>query len=96
MDLIPSGEAALKFLTSSPPPDLILMDIGLAGEIDGIETSRRIRKHRPIPIIFISAYSNQNRIEEALAVSPCGYLLKPFEEKDLLAVIRKALNPKAP
>jgi len=90
--LIPSGELALQYLETSPPPDLIIMDIGLCGKIDGIETARHIRKNLAVPVIFISAYSNKNRIDEALAISPGGYLLKPFEENDLLAVVRRELT----
>lgn len=89
--LIPSGELALQYLETSVLPDLILMDIGLGGRIDGIETARQIRKKHSVPIIFISAYSSQNRIDEALSVAPGGYLLKPFEEKDLLSIIRQGL-----
>lgn len=90
--LIPSGELALQYLETAPPPDLIVMDIGLGGKLDGIETARQIRKQRAIPVVFISAYSHQNRIDEALSASPGAYLLKPFEEKDLLAVVRKGLS----
>jgi len=89
--LIPSGELALQYLDTSTLPDLILMDIGLGGKIDGIETARQIRKRHAIPIVFISAYSSQNRIDEALAVSPGAYLLKPFEEKDLIAAVRRGI-----
>ena len=94
MALLPSGELALQYLETSAIPDLIMMDIGLGGTIDGIETARQIRKNRDIPIVFISAYSNQARINEALSISPGGYLLKPFEEKNLLAVVRQALEHK--
>ncbi len=94
LDLFPSGELALQYLSTSHRPDLILMDIGLGGKIDGIETSRRIRKDLDIPIIFITAYSNQNRMNEARSISPDGYLLKPFREKDLLAVVGQALARK--
>ena len=85
-----SGEEAIQE-ASAKRPHLILMDIGLGGTIDGIETARQIRKKHSVPIIFISAYSSQNRIDEALSVAPGGYLLKPFEEKDLLSIIRRGL-----
>jgi CheY-like chemotaxis protein len=86
-----SGETVLKDLESGPLPDLILMDIALGGALDGIETAREIRRRSPIPVVFLTAYSNQNRIDEAAAVSPFGYLTKPVMEKDLLAAIRSAL-----
>jgi CheY-like chemotaxis protein len=87
-----SGEMALKALEKSPKPDLILMDIGLAGSIDGIETARRIRQHHNIPILFLSAYANLARIDEVKNIPSCGYLGKPYLEKDLLATVEKALH----
>jgi CheY-like chemotaxis protein len=94
-DPVSSGEEALELLERSLHPDLILMDIGLAGKIDGIETTRRIKKRFDIPVIFLTAYSNQNRIAEAEEVSPDGYLIKPFMEKDLLCALGKVLNGRA-
>lgn len=87
-----SGETALQALGKSPPPDLILMDIGLAGSIDGIETAMQIRQHHDIPIIFLTAYSNITTIEKAKSVSSCGYISKPYMEKDLLAAVENALR----
>ena len=60
-----SGEMALRALEKSPKPDLIIMDIGLAGSLDGIETARKIWKQDAIPIIFLTAYSDKNRMEKA-------------------------------
>jgi len=86
-----SGEKAINHIETSPLPDLILMDIGLGGKLNGIETAKHILKQCAIPIIFLSAYSNQNQINEALSISPYGYILKPFIEDDLLAAISHAL-----
>ena len=86
-----SGEMVLRELGSSSLPDLILMDIALAGSLDGIETARQIRQRHDIPIIFLTAYSNQNRIDEAQEVSPFGYLRKPVMDDELLAAISSAL-----
>ena len=86
-----SGETVLRELGTSPIPDLILMDIALAGSLDGIETARQIRQRHDIPIIFLTAYSNQNRVDEAQEVSPFGYLRKPVMDDELLGAIRKAL-----
>jgi CheY-like chemotaxis protein len=92
-----SGEMVLRDLASSPLPDLILMDIALAGKLDGIETARQIREQYPIPVIFLTAYSSQNRIEQAKAVSPFGYLMKPVIEDELFAAVGLALkNKRAP
>lgn len=86
-----SGERALRALEMSPVPDLILMDILLAGSLDGIETAREIRKHYDIPIIFLTACADISRIEEAKSVSPYGYISKPFLQKDILDAVEHAL-----
>lgn len=91
-DPLPSGEDALEYLRSSPLPDLILMDIGLAGEYNGIETARRIHEHSDIPVIFLTAYSDQIRIREAGEVSAFERIRKPFTEKDLIAAVETALS----
>src|SRR5665647_2191042 len=91
-DLLPSGEDALEYLRRSPLPDLILMDIGLAGEYNGIETARRIHEHSDIPVIFLTAYSDQTRIREAGEVSAFERIRKPFTEKDLIAAVETALS----
>jgi CheY-like chemotaxis protein len=81
----------IRDLGSSPLPDLILMDIALAGSLDGVETARQIHQRYLIPIIFLTAYSDQNHMDQALEISPSGYLRKPVLEGELLAAIRKAL-----
>ncbi len=86
-----SGEDTLEYLETSPRPDLILMDIGLMGRMDGIETARRIRSRYDIPVIFITAYSTDTRMGEAKELSPAGYLIKPFVEQQLLAIVRNIL-----
>jgi CheY-like chemotaxis protein len=87
-----SGEMSLQALEKSPKPDLILMDIGLAGSLDGIETARKIRHRYDIPIVFLTAYSDRNRIEQAKEVSSFAYLIKPVLEEALLAAIRDVLE----
>jgi len=91
-----SGEMALQALEKSPTPDLILMDIGLAGSLDGIETAKKIRHQYTIPIIFLTAYSDRSRIEQAKEISSSfAYLIKPVSNEDLLAAIRDALDQPA-
>ncbi len=68
--------------------DLILMDINILGPVDGIEASKRIQADYDIPIIFISAYSDSDTIEEVLKVAPYGFVTKPFTENDLLIAIK--------
>ena len=89
-----SGEMVLRDFEKSPLPDLILMDIALAGRLDGIQTARRIRERYPIPVIFLTAYSSQSRIDEAKEVSPFGYLMKPVMEDELFSAIDRALAGK--
>lgn len=60
--------------------------------MDGIEAARRIRQNHDIPMIFLTAYSSRNRIDEATAVSPYGYITEPVMTDDLLTVIRSALD----
>jgi two-component system, response regulator PdtaR len=91
-----SGEELLLHLDRSGPPDLILMDIGLAGKLDGIETARRVKKQYDIPVIFLTAYSDDKRIAEAWEISPNGYIVKPFIERQFIDVILAALNRKGP
>ena len=91
-DLFASGEEVLEYLESSILPDLILMDIGLSGTLNGIETARKVREKYDIPVIFLSAYSNDQRIAEAKDVSPYGYIIKPFVELQLLGTIQDALD----
>jgi two-component system, response regulator PdtaR len=90
-DLITSGEDLLKFLEKSPPPDAIIMDIGLAGEMDGIETARLLRDRHNLRVIFLTAYSDQNRLEEACEVNPYEYLIKPVMQEDLLRAVGKSM-----
>jgi len=87
-----SGEMVIKALEKFPKPDLILMDIGLAGKLNGIETARQIRQHYDIPILFLTARSERTNIEEAKSIPSCAYLDKPYLEKDLLAAIENCLR----
>jgi len=91
-DPLPSGEEALEELPRPPFPALVLMDIGLMGKIDGIEAAKRIREKIDVPVLFLTAHSDDRRINEAIALRAEGYLLKPFVEKDLLLSVERALH----
>lgn len=84
------GESAIK-KAGELQPDLILMDIGLKGEMDGIETAIQIRARFDLPVIFLTAFGNPSVIERARLVEPFGYLYKPFEERELISNIAMAL-----
>jgi CheY-like chemotaxis protein len=73
-------------------PDLVLMDINIKGEIDGIETARRIKKDFNIPIIFLTSHSDGATLARAKEIKPDGLIRKPFEDDDLRVAIELALK----
>lgn len=85
-----SGEEALRLLPGAGP-DLILMDIMLEGELDGVETTRRIRSNRRIPVIFASAYSDERTRLRAYETEPSAFLVKPLDLRSLKKAIDSAL-----
>jgi PAS domain S-box-containing protein len=88
--VVRTGDAAIRS-AGDLHPDLVLMDIGIDGDIDGIETAERIRRGFDIPVIFATAYSDDPTLERAKSVGPAGYVLKPFEERELRTTIEVAL-----
>ena len=88
--IVDSGEEAVKQLAESEP-DLVIMDIHLSGEIDGIAVAETVSKGCKIPVIFLTAYSDKKTLQRAKITEPFGYILKPFEEKDLQIAIEMAL-----
>lgn len=85
-----SGEEAIATIMGDHP-DLVLMDIVLKGEMDGIETARRIKDQFQIPVIYLSAYGDEKILDRAKTTEPFGYLLKPFNERELQISIDIAL-----
>lgn len=86
-----SGAQALD-MVQAENLDIILMDINIVGEIDGIETAARISEETRIPIIYLTAYAGEETLERAKATRPHGYLLKPFSDQELHASIQMALE----
>jgi PAS domain S-box-containing protein len=72
-------------------PDLVLMDIVLKGKMDGVEAAGVIRSRFHIPVVYLTAFSDSRTIQRAKLTEPFGYVLKPFEERDLHATIEMAL-----
>lgn len=72
-------------------PDLILMDINLSADIDGIETARQIKAKGEVPVCFVTAYSDDATITRAEETEPAAYLVKPFELGDVVAMVRISL-----
>ncbi|MCP4664503.1 MAG: response regulator [bacterium] len=87
---VTSGEAALQKV-EQVQPDLILMDIRLSGKMDGIEAAEAIRSQRDLPIVFLTAYADDEELARARLVLPYGYLLKPIEDRELKVTIGMAL-----
>ena len=89
IDVLASGEEALQKLDKLNP-DMILMDIMLGETLTGIETANKVLKSYDIPILYLTAYANEKILEEAKLTQPYGYIIKPFEEKELRATIEMA------
>lgn len=87
---VTTGEEAIE-LADKTRPDVVLMDIVLKGEVDGIEAAEEIRRRLGIPIIYITAYSDSKTLERAKVTEPFGYIIKPFEDRELQSVIEIAL-----
>jgi two-component system, response regulator PdtaR len=85
-----SGEEAIQ-KAEKDRPDLVLMDIMLKGEMDGIEAARQIRSCYNIPIIYLTAYADEKILERASITEPFGYIVKPFVNEDLKIAIEIAL-----
>jgi diguanylate cyclase (GGDEF)-like protein/PAS domain S-box-containing protein len=85
-----SGEEALRYVDLENP-DLILMDIKLNGEMDGIETAAKIRNTLNTPIIYLTAFADENTLKRARLTEAYGYLIKPFENRELHSTIEMAL-----
>ncbi|MFA4924189.1 MAG: ATP-binding protein [Ignavibacteriaceae bacterium] len=89
-DIVSSGEQALKVIEHAKP-DLTLMDIQLNGSMDGIETAEILFKQHQIPVIYLTAFADESTIARAKSTEPYGYIIKPFEEKDLRGALEMAL-----
>ena len=85
------GEKAVE-IAEQLRPDLILMDVMLKGDKDGIEAAEEIVSKFNIPVIFLTAYSDERTLTKAKTTQPFGYILKPFEETQLITTIEIALN----
>ncbi|MBD1844587.1 response regulator [Cyanobacteria bacterium FACHB-63] len=73
-------------------PDLVLMDIRLSGEMDGVETAEQIRTNWQLPVVFLTAHADEPTLARAKDVQPFGYILKPFEDRELVTAVEIALS----
>ncbi|MCC4769249.1 response regulator [Methanosarcina sp. DH2] len=85
-----SGEDAIN-KTESTFPDLVLMDIMLKGDMNGIEAAKEIKTRFDVPVVYLTACSESKIVERAWKTEPLGYIVKPFDEKDLQKGIDVAL-----
>jgi len=84
------GTSALEQIRSNSP-DLVLLDIQLGSEPDGIQIAHIIQKEFDIPFIFLTSYATEMILEKAKRTNPMGYIVKPFTEKDLFSAIKIGL-----
>ncbi|MFS0517019.1 ATP-binding protein [Nostoc sp. UIC 10607] len=91
LDIADSAEEAIAKATELRP-NLILMDIRLRGETDGIQAAEEIWHHLQIPIIYVTGHSDKSTVERATLTTPFGYILKPIKEQELYVAIQTALN----
>lgn len=89
--VVSDGEKAIEAVHKYKP-DIVLMDIMLKGEMSGIDAAKIIRDRFNIPVIFLTAYADEETLEKAKPSVPYGYIIKPFKEKELLATIEMAIN----
>ena len=86
-----SGEVAIEAIRADPP-DLVLMDIKLDGQMDGIEAASRISRIHDIPVIFLTAYADESTLGRATAQDPFGYIVKPFTDRELFGAIEVSMH----
>lgn len=88
---VDTGEDAVA-QAPSLHPDLVLMDIRLAGAMDGIEAAAHLREQSPVPLVFLTAFADAETVDRACATEPFGYLLKPFTERSVATAVQVALT----
>jgi len=89
--ILASGEESIE-KAESEQPDIVLMDIHLRDKMNGIEAAEQIYVQYGIPVVFLSAYSDRELLERAKHAGAFGYLVKPFEERELFATLEMALH----
>lgn len=89
-DIVKRGESAVE-RARNLKPDLILMDINLAGKMNGIQAAEQIHRFSDIPVIYLTAYADEQLLQDAKITHPYGYILKPYAEREIRAAIEIAL-----
>jgi two-component system, LytTR family, response regulator LytT len=88
--IVSSGEKAIEEIEQWRP-DIVLMDIMLKGDLNGIEAANIIHDRFEVPVVFLSAYADDNTVNNAKIAEPYGYIIKPFKEKELQTTIEMAI-----
>lgn len=91
LGIVSSGEKALEKV-QQVKPDLVLMDIVLKGDMDGIEAGEKILHEFNIPVVYLTSHTDPSTLERATKTNPFGYVVKPFEERDLHTTLEIALS----
>jgi len=86
-----SGAEAMELVVNTKP-DLVLMDINIRGDVDGIETAKMIKNGFKIPVIYVTSHSDGPTLDRAKATHPDGFIVKPFGDNDLRVAIQLALK----
>ncbi len=92
-DIAASGAETIEKVGKNMP-DIIMMDIVIKGDIDGIETAAKLNEKYSIPVIYLTAYADDEILKRAATTEPYGYILKPYKEKELKANIEMAIYRK--
>jgi len=94
VDHVMTGAAAID-RADETDLDLVLMDVRLDGPMDGVEAAQRIRDDHPLPVVFVTAYSDDETLQRATGTTPFGYVVKPFNEREIYAAVEVALQTHA-
>jgi len=89
--IVSSGEAAIR-RAAETVPDLILMDVRLQGAMDGVSATQKIQSNLQIPVVYLTAHSDDETVKRILHSNPYGCLFKPFKKEDLCNAIEGALS----
>lgn len=88
---VANGEEAIRTVMKIHP-DLVIMDIRIQGEMDGVQAAQKIRREARVPVIFLAAHSDDMTVQRAKVAEPFSYIVKPFNERELMASIEIALH----
>jgi PAS domain S-box-containing protein len=91
VNTVSTGEEAIELIEMSNP-DLVILDIVLKGEMNGIDTAKEILKKYDVPLIYLTAYGDRDTVKMARETKPLGYIVKPYKQEDLYSTIEVALH----